>query len=135
MAIQSSGSEGQHNPQGVGEDVETNNSGPYPSDLHQASHYLPQEIQIQDSQSVPHEVPGAHDDETSASGDTEPLSECEEEISQSLPGEIDPFDWRNFNARYDKAMADVKEKEDLLAMEYDTLVTVLIHESHNRRHV
>ena len=44
--------------------------------------------------------------------------------SPSTPGRIAPFDWDDFEARYQKALAEADEKEKAILEEFDQLVKV-----------
>ncbi len=46
------------------------------------------------------------------------------QVSPSTPGHIPPFDWEEFESRYEKALAEANEQEKALLEEFDHLVKV-----------
>jgi glycyl-tRNA synthetase alpha subunit len=57
------------------------------------------------------------------------------ERSPSTPGHLAPFDWDEFEARYEEALADADRQEQELLKEFEDLVKVSTVQTPGSRHV
>lgn len=65
---------------------------------------------------------------------TEPVNRQRRAGSQNAPGtpgDLTPFDWADFEARYEHALADANQEERELLVEFDQLVQVCSHRTHS----